>query len=790
MVLLDGLDEVANDENRRRVSYWVERQISQYPENDFVITSRPHGYQAAPINGATVLQTRRFDDEQVLRFINGWYSAIERISTGADNVAVRMRAQEGADDLLRRLRSMPTLYELTANPLLLTMVANVHRFRGALPASRVDLYRDICEVMLWRRQEAKNIVLQFPGDSTEGALRRLAYEMMIRNVRDLSLAEASALLRPLLARFPGLVRVELFVESITSCGILIERERGLYSFAHQTFQEYLSAVYIRDKGIADALQHAVNDTWWRETILLYTARNNADHIVRACLESGTATALALAFDCSEQATELDPSLRRELDSLLDRAFSDESASEMRHLMARVFVTRKLRGTVKLSSGARICVHPVSKAMYRLFAADLADGAHARRPDDPSYDTDTDMDKPALGVRAEDALALVTWINALSGDPTYRLPTNDDIRDITAGKIGTLLPRHVWLQPKDGRPVLCVRGNARETNFLPKDDLSRRLRADIFESLGWHFQAALARTAAAAGCVDQNLRAVVIEHFSRSTDPERAFDKLLGLASLIASESSKTIAPFERPLGVMLRNASGDGYIGSKLPFIGKTFNTDPYEAINLNHDRVSAAIINYIAQSTERTGRRRRVRSDISHPLVMDFNDEYGMNLALRQIMGHAYSEAMSKAWIHACTGRSRDRRSLYLTAICTDVMRRAKIDHDLHFPLPEEMLRLVRAASDNLVRRAASNGWPRATLQHFLPAIEGIFLRHERLDASLARLVRVTAVLLSIESKLTNGFREEAAAFLQVAAAVTRLEDRLCSEERPDEAIILAVDR
>jgi NACHT domain len=47
VVLLDGLDEVARPEDRRKVASWAERQIRHYPGNDYVITSRPHGYRAA-----------------------------------------------------------------------------------------------------------------------------------------------------------------------------------------------------------------------------------------------------------------------------------------------------------------------------------------------------------------------------------------------------------------------------------------------------------------------------------------------------------------------------------------------------------------------------------------------------------------------------------------------------------------------------------------------------------------------------------------------------------------------
>ena len=75
MILLDGLDEVARQEDRGAVATWVERQISSYPGNHFVITSRPHGFPGPVIAHADVLAVRPFTAEQVQLFLNHWYLA-------------------------------------------------------------------------------------------------------------------------------------------------------------------------------------------------------------------------------------------------------------------------------------------------------------------------------------------------------------------------------------------------------------------------------------------------------------------------------------------------------------------------------------------------------------------------------------------------------------------------------------------------------------------------------------------------------------------------------------------
>jgi predicted NACHT family NTPase len=378
VVLLDGLDEVARPEDRRKVASWAERQIRQYPGNDYVITSRPQGYRAAKIDGADVLQVRGFTTEQASRFVRSWYLAVERHSTGAVDEDITIRARREADDLLQRLDRAPSLYDLTVNPLLLTMIANVHRYRGALPGSRADLYAEILQVMLVRRQEAKDLPVELVGDKKEALLRGLAYAMMDRRLSDLPHDDVLAEIRPVLRRLPRQVTAEGFLADVRSNGLFVERETRLYCFAHHTFQEYLAAAYVRDKGLANVLASAVDDPWWRETTLLYAARADADPIVAACLNSGTITALALAFDCADQGSAFAEDLRERLENLLTEVSDPATSQERRRLITGVLLTRHLQQQIRTSTGTRICTRPITASLYQLFR----DDTHTPAPDSP------------------------------------------------------------------------------------------------------------------------------------------------------------------------------------------------------------------------------------------------------------------------------------------------------------------------------------------------------------------------------------------------------------------------
>jgi hypothetical protein len=55
LVMLDGLDEVADPEVRQAAVNWVERQMAAHRQNRFIVTSRPFGYRSNPLSGVTVL---------------------------------------------------------------------------------------------------------------------------------------------------------------------------------------------------------------------------------------------------------------------------------------------------------------------------------------------------------------------------------------------------------------------------------------------------------------------------------------------------------------------------------------------------------------------------------------------------------------------------------------------------------------------------------------------------------------------------------------------------------------
>jgi hypothetical protein len=450
--MLDGLDEIADRSVRQRMSDWTDRQLNSYPGISIVVTSRPFGYRDNPLTTATVLQVQPFAQDQVENFLKRWYTATTIRSYGSDNDASRLAAKTGYSDLMGKLEESSYLLELATNPLLLTMIANVHHYRGALPGSRSELYKEVCEVFLGKRHQARGIASDMPASQKQAVVQTLAFEMMVRQVRDVSLEDASQIISAALANVAPATSPSDFLRRVEeSSGLLIEREKDSYSFAHLTFQEYLASTYIRDRGLVAVLVSHTTESWWRETIRLYSAQADATTIIESCLQEPVSNpyALTLAVECAEEGREVHPEVRDRLSALLSPSDARSNAVARRtagliRLMLRARHFRRIARDVFLSPQLINCIE------YQAFLDDPKNDV-ARIPDHwtSGIYPEGAEEQPITGVRFSDALAFCGWLSTQFADNwIYRLPSSYEARaDSSRQAIATILTsqaKTIWL----------------------------------------------------------------------------------------------------------------------------------------------------------------------------------------------------------------------------------------------------------------------------------------------------------------------------------------------------------
>ena len=365
VLLLDGLDEVADAALRRRFARRVDDFTRAYPGCRYVVTSRIVGYTESSqlAAGYATTTVRDFSLADLRRFLAQWHRLIAIGQMGPGDSAETAAAQQ-SEQLLAAIEANERVRELAINPLLLTVIALVHRDRVKLPDRRAELYEEAVDVLLGKWDEAKEVaetrvVHERPFDTSDRrlVLQRLALRMHEERVKEVDRQPLRELLADELAgRLDDTRDLDAAVDRLLRLieertGLLIARGEGSYAFSHLTFQEYLAALGIagRDDYVEKTLAHSA-DPWWREVILLTAghlstqSRERTTRLIRAIADARAEPEpyhnLVLAAECVRDAGSgrlignLEAELRARLRDELERPAPTGVLGRARTLLTR------------------------------------------------------------------------------------------------------------------------------------------------------------------------------------------------------------------------------------------------------------------------------------------------------------------------------------------------------------------------------------------------------------------------------------------------------------------------
>ncbi|MDZ8053597.1 MAG: GUN4 domain-containing protein [Aulosira sp. ZfuVER01] len=365
LVMLDGLDEIADDEQRKQVSAWVSQQLQHYQHKlPFILTSRPQAYNQAPLPDTPAYFVRSFNTEQRNRFLFNWYFNLEkrRNSGGRSQKQLKNIAESKRNDLVRQIDAVPTLRLMATNPLLLALIINTYKQKTSLSPTRTGLYKQVCDVLLQGRQTPSGRFSQYPlkPEQKQEALQALALEMTKRQVLQFTLDERNQDSNVFLAK--DFLQAELaqmveagrefkpkdFIErdDIGVRELLSDRKQEkLYEFTHRTFQEYLTAVELtKAEHEPDVLAVFTKDEkyldWWRQTILFYAGQVKVDKLIDAALNNPTVATLTLAYECLQNKLRVSPEKEQELLSKVEQGLKSDDV-EVFKLAASVQLEKRL-----------------------------------------------------------------------------------------------------------------------------------------------------------------------------------------------------------------------------------------------------------------------------------------------------------------------------------------------------------------------------------------------------------------------------------------------------------------
>jgi DNA replication protein DnaC len=460
LILLDGLDEVADSNSRLTVVEWIYHQLNdkQYHNNRFIITSRSHGYQAniLPPDLVTVFEVQPFNDDQIRNFIRNWYIEDERLRINENRDLKEIQNNVAADikDLINKIYKTPALHDLAANPLLLMMMATVHRYSGTLPKRRADLYAKICDVFLGKLDRLKqhrhplratteiddlNINPKLERDEKRDILETVAYHMMSHEVNTLPIGELLELIDYRLQEFDPNVDSNQFLTAIEQRGgILMQVDADTYGFVHLTFQEYLASLHIAKHGLERNFPAWVDSAWWHETLRLYSTHTEIRNVLRACFAGNppSTLALTLALECAEEATE--KGVSQKVTEMLDK-WANNVDPKLRKVVGEVKLTVRLNhlnrrdATHDPFQDVFVDQSLVTHVEYQLFLNEQRRQQNYHHPEHwINFDYRLGQgDTSLMGIRPSDAKAFCRWLTrwSKSTDSIYRLPNGGEFRNL-------------------------------------------------------------------------------------------------------------------------------------------------------------------------------------------------------------------------------------------------------------------------------------------------------------------------------------------------------------------------
>jgi hypothetical protein len=271
VVFFDGLDEVFDPDDRRRIIDQFQAFASRYPGCRVVVTSRIAGYDRTSLGlaGFAHYTVMPLTLGHIRNFADRWYRHYTLEGT-----------ERTAQGLVQRIVESPRLLDLAGNPLLLTMMAVIYKDRD-LPNERWRLYERCAETLLEDWDLSKGI--EDEDFKLAVAIRTAQKSEMLQRVARYMLdhaqpgSELNAIaygpLREILAGYLAVkyqcsdgeaeaIAVDILRHLMERTYVLAGVGERVFGFVHRTFMEYFAAC----SCLAEFNARKSDFTWLNEEI--------------------------------------------------------------------------------------------------------------------------------------------------------------------------------------------------------------------------------------------------------------------------------------------------------------------------------------------------------------------------------------------------------------------------------------------------------------------------------------------------------------------------------------------
>ena len=293
LVLLDGLDEICDTEERKKVCRWIDMACSAFPKAYFVVTSRATGYRkdegielAADYERADV---QDFSPDQQERFLRNWFTAAflrEPCEKDAEVAEWQKKQTAEAEERTKaivaylKVEKNKGLRQLAAIPMILQIMAILWKEREYMPESRVELYDAALNYLLEFRDKRRGLKPLLSATHARQVLGPVALWMQETLKKDeVAKADMHIAMQEYLDTIDTPPTTEAFCDYLVKrAGLLVETGSKEYLFRHKSFREYLAGVQLKE----DRPYHHINrlvthfgEDWWEEPLRFFLASVDA-----------------------------------------------------------------------------------------------------------------------------------------------------------------------------------------------------------------------------------------------------------------------------------------------------------------------------------------------------------------------------------------------------------------------------------------------------------------------------------------------------------------------------------
>lgn len=259
--LLDGLDEIPIESRKIIVNFFANYNINT--GNKVMFSGRNHGVDGTARKrfSEKCVKVNALNSKQISKFVEKWF----RVKHDKSND----EAKKAAEGMLEQIKVNKVIDRLIENPLMLTTACIIYHDGNVLPDQRAQLYDKFIDNVVRRRLKNPEAVKRFLGDlafgmhkeKKESIYQIFAEEKLMNIFKNKGQMEDW--------EYKNYIK-ESFLEIESKCGLMMS-SKGQFAFRHLTYQEFLTAVNIKEKNTdyLAAIKEYWDDERYKEVIKLF-----------------------------------------------------------------------------------------------------------------------------------------------------------------------------------------------------------------------------------------------------------------------------------------------------------------------------------------------------------------------------------------------------------------------------------------------------------------------------------------------------------------------------------------